>query len=183
MKIKNLIKIIVPIIAVILTIIITIVLIGKLKNKREIDDMYELLEENNIQDTDNTDLKLENGVIGIIKIEKIGFEGLVYEGTELSTLDKSVGHFENSPIFNGNVCLAAHNNSKFWKNLNKLQEGDLITYTCLLGKKTYKVCNINIISSDDWTLLENSDTNFITLITCVHKKPSQRLCVQGIEDK
>lgn len=35
-------------------------------------------------------------VVGVIKIEQIDFEGLVYEGTSLDTLAKGVGHFENS---------------------------------------------------------------------------------------
>ena len=40
----------------------------------------------------------------------------------LKTLDNYVGHFKNSRIFDGNVALAAHNNSKFWKNLNQLSK-------------------------------------------------------------
>ena len=65
--------------------------------------------------------------------------------------------------------------------MNKVTNGDKIIYTCLLGTRTYEVFNIEIISSDNWDLLQNSDKNIITLITCVHGKPSQRLCVQGIE--
>lgn len=39
-------------------------------------------------------------VVGVIKIDKINFEGLVYEGTSLNILKKGVGHFKSSPLTN-----------------------------------------------------------------------------------
>ena len=39
-------------------------------------------------------------IVGVIKIDKINFEGLVYEGTNLNILKKGVGHFESSPLTN-----------------------------------------------------------------------------------
>lgn len=180
MKIKRLI-IMLSTLTLVIFIIASIIIINIIKNKNKIDETYNMIEQNNIQNTENKDLVLADGTMGIIKIEKIGFEGLIQDGTDLKTLDNYVGHFKNSSIFDGNVALAAHNNSKFWKNLNKLSNGDKIIYTCLLGTKTYEVFNIKIISSDDWSLIQNSNKNLITLITCVHGKPSERLCVQGIE--
>lgn len=180
MKIKRLI-IILSTLTLVISIIASIIIINIIKKKNKIDETYNMIEQNNIQNTENKDLVLADGTMGIIKIEKIGFEGLIQDGTDLKTLDNYVGHFKNSSIFDGNVALAAHNNSKFWKNLNKLSNGDKIIYTCLLGTKTYEVFNIKIISSDDWSLIQNSNKNLITLITCVHGKPSERLCVQGIE--
>lgn len=180
MKIKRLI-IMLSTLTLVISIIASIIIINIIKNKNKIDETYNMIEQNNIQNTENKDLVLADGTMGIIKIEKIGFEGLIQDGTDLKTLDNYVGHFKNSSIFDGNVALAAHNNSKFWKNLNKLSNGDKIIYTCLLGTKTYEVFNIKIISSDDWSLIQNSNKNLITLITCVHGKPSERLCVQGIE--
>ena len=180
MKIKRLI-IILSTLTLVISIIASIIIINIIKNKNKIDETYNMIEQNNIQNTENKDLVLADGTMGIIKIEKIGFESLIQDGTDLKILDNYVGHFKNSSIFDGNVALAAHNNSKFWKNLNKLSNGDKIIYTCLLGTKTYEVFNIKIISSDDWSLIQNSNKNLITLITCVHGKPSERLCVQGIE--
>lgn len=180
MKIKRII-IILSTLTLVISIIASIIIINIIKKKNKIDETYNMIEQNNIQNTENKDLVLADGTMGIIKIEKIGFEGLIQDGTDLKTLDNYVGHFKNSSIFDGNVALAAHNNSKFWKNLNKLSNGDKIIYTCLLGTKTYEVFNIKIISSDDWSLIQNSNKNLITLITCVHGKPSERLCVQGVE--
>ena len=171
MKIKRII-IILSTLTLVISIIASIIIINIIKKKNKIDETYNMIEQNNIQNTENKDLVLADGTMGIIKIEKIGFEGLIQDGTDLKTLDNYVGHFKNSSIFDGNVALAAHNNSKFWKNLNKLSNGDKIIYTCLLGTKTYEVFNIKIISSDDWSLIQNSNKNLITLITCVHGKPS-----------
>lgn len=180
MKIKRLI-IILSTLTIAISIIISIIIINIIKNRNKIDETYNMIEQNNIQNTEKKDFVLADGTMGIIKIDKIGFEGLIQDGTDLKTLDNYVGHFKSSSIFDGNVALAAHNNSKFWKNLNKLSNGDKITYTCLLGSKTYEVFNTEIISSDDWSLIQNSNKNIITLVTCVHGKPSERLCVQGIE--
>lgn len=53
----------------------------------------------NINTVSNLSIPIDNlDVVGFIKIEKINFEGLVYEGTSQNVLKKGVGHFECSPI-------------------------------------------------------------------------------------
>ena len=64
-----------------------------------------------------------------------------------------------------------------------LPNGDTITYTSFLGTKEYEVNNVQEISETDWTLLEDTEENYLTLITCVKGKPSLRLAVQAIEKK
>ena len=136
------------------------------------------------EDTAKDDLVLQidgENVIGVLTIEKIGFRGLVYEGTLMSTLDKGIGHFENTPYYEGNVGFAGHNSEEIWANLHELENGDIITYTSFLGARQYKVCNLQKIDETDWSLLENTEKNFITLITCVRNEPFKRLAVQAIE--
>lgn len=184
---KKLFIIIFTILTIILLLVSIVILSNKINNRKTIEYVYEILEENNIQENEDTNLVVNLGntkdIIGIIKIDKISFEGIIYNGTDLKTLDKGVGHFENTPIINGNVCLAAHNNNKFWAKLNTLQKGDKIIYTTLLGTKEYHVNKVTIINETDWSLLENTNENILTLITCVKGKPLQRLCVQCIEAK
>ena len=108
---------------------------------------------------------------------------MIYEGTSLDTLDKGVGHFQNSSYLNGNVCLAAHNSSKYWAKLYTLENGDKITYISFLGTKEYMVNSITQIYATDWSKLEKTNENILTLITCVKGEPSQRLCVQALEVK
>ena len=151
-------------------------------NEYSYDYPQDRLDNTNIEKNNDLMLKINNEhVVGIIKIDKINFEGLVCEGTSTSTLNKGVGHFENSAFFDGNVCLAAHNSNQYWAKLNTLQNEDIIYYTSFLGTRKYKVNNISKISETDWSFIENNDKNSISLITCVKGIPSQRLLVQGIE--
>lgn len=80
----------------------------------------------------------------------------------------------------GNICLAAHNTSKFWKELHTLENDDIITYTNVLGTKNYRVFNIKQIDETDLNCLENTKSNILTLITCIKNVPNKRLCVQAI---
>lgn len=133
---------------------------------------------------DNLILQIDGeNVLGVIKIDKINFEGLIYEGTSLKTLAKGVGHFENTPYLTGNVCLAAHNTNSYWSKLHTLSKGDKIQYTCFLGTKEYKVNSITKINETDWSPLENTTDNTLTLITCVKGQKELRLCVQAKEIK
>ena len=192
-KIKKSITISIIIILIIVAIISTFFIIKYFIEKNKINSVYETYSDDNVQNrietqdtTNNDDLMVQidgERVLGVIKIDKIGYEGLIYEGTSLDTLSKGIGHFENSPYLEGNVCLAGHNYTGVWKNLHKLQNGDTINYTSFLGTKEYEVNNVTQISENDWTLLQDTDENYLTLITCVKGKPSLRLAVRAIEKK
>ena len=181
------------IILVIVAIIATFFIVRHFINKSKIDTVTEIYSDDDVQErldnnetdaTSNLLLQIDGEtVLGVIKIDKIGYEGLIYEGTSLDTLKKGVGHFENSPYLNGNVCLAAHNTNEYWAKLHTLENGDKITYISFLGTKEYQVTNVTKISETDWTLLQNSDENILTLITCVKGDKPKRLCVQAIEVK
>lgn len=163
----------------------------KAKEDENIQNVIEIYEDSKVQDrleeqenniSENLLVQIDGEkVLGVIKIDKINFEGLVYEGTSLDTLAKGVGHFENSKYFDGNVCLAAHNSNKFWAELHTLEVGDEITYVSALGTRKYKVSSMEEISETDWSKLSETSSNILTLITCVKDKPTQRLCVQAIE--
>ena len=129
-----------------------------------------------------TNIFNDDETIGTINIPKIKFEGKIYEGTSLDVLAKGVGHFDNSPYLDGNVCLAAHNTSKFWAKLKTLKKGDSITYESFLGTREYKVSEITQIEETDWTKLENTEENMLTLITCVKGNKPKRLCVRAVEN-
>ena len=190
-KIKRSIIISIIIIFIILIAISSFFIVKYFSDKNKISNIYETYSDDNIQNrietqnvTTDEDLMLEidgEKVVGVIKIDKIGYEGPIYEGTTLDTLAKGVGHLSNSRYFNGNVCLAAHNTSKFWAKLNTLENGDTITYTSFLGTKEYVVSNIKTIDETDWSDTENTEDNRITLITCVKGQKEKRLCVQALE--
>ena len=198
---KKVIIISVTVAFMIIAVISTFFVVKYFMNKNKIDYVYEEYSSDNTQnrldtennnnnnnnETDSTDnlmlqIDAEN-VLGVIKIDKINFEGLIYEGTSMQTLAKGVGHFTNTPYLEGNVCLAAHNTNSYWAKLHTLSNGDKIQYTCFLGTKEYEVSNVSRISETDWDSLKNTDTNVLTLITCVKGQKDLRLCVQAKEIK
>lgn len=194
---KKVIIISITVVLIIIATISTFFIVKYFMNKNKINYVYEEYSNDNTQnrlDTENNNIESDStdnlmlhidgeNVLGVIKIDKINFEGLIYEGTSMQTLSKGVGHFENTPYIDGNVCLAAHNINSYWAKLHTLSVGDKIHYTCFLGTKEYEVSNISKISETDWSSLENTDTNTLTLITCVKGQKNLRLCVQAKEIK
>lgn len=119
-----------------------------------------------------------------IIIPKISLEAEISEGTSKSIMDRYVGHFEETSKNNGNIGLAAHNrgyNVNYFAQIKSLRNGDEIIYKFYDFEKTYKVVDNRIIKDIDWSYLENTKDNRITLITCVENEPEYRRCIQGIE--
>lgn len=143
----------------------------------------------NLIDTDveNDDYEInENDVIGKLTIPDILLKNApIKEGTELSILSEAIGHFKSTSIYSGNVGLASHNSGgkgDYFKNLKNIKIGSEIYYQSQYGVKRYIVVNKEIIEETDFTYLEDSDENKITLITCVAGQREKRLCVQAIEN-
>lgn len=120
-----------------------------------------------------------------IEIPAINLNALIAEGTSKEIMDEFVGHFEETVKRNGNIGLAAHNRGykvNYFHDLKKLKEGDEIIYKYKEFEKRYVVKTLKIISDEDWSLLENTEDNRITLITCVENEPQYRRLVQGVEE-
>ena len=138
-----------------------------------------------IENSDNQIVITENYNIGTLTIPAILLENApINEGIEAFTLSNSIGHFPFTAIYDGNVCLASHNRggvSDYFKNLYKIKVGDEIYYQSIFGTKKYIVEYINTIQETDFTYIQQTYNNRITLITCVTNKPELRLCVQAKE--
>lgn len=129
-------------------------------------------------------LEEDKNIIGKIIMPKINVEAPIKEGTSQEILKESVGHFSNTNYWNGNVALASHNRGSYahyFENINKLDLGDEITYQTKLGTRIYIIDEIKQIPETDLSVLENTNKNTITLITCITNKPNLRLCVKAIE--
>lgn len=119
-----------------------------------------------------------------IEIPSISLNAEIKEGTENKVIDNYVGHFESTSKTTGNIGLAAHNRGypkNYFENLKKLKEGDEIKYKCGNFEKTYIVKYHKIIKDTDWSILEKTEENTLTLITCVENEPNYRRCVQAVE--
>lgn len=68
----------------------------------------------------------------------------------------------------------------YFARLKELKIGDEIIYKVNNGIRRYIVQTTKIIEETDWSYLEKTKDNRITLITCVENRPTKRLCVQAI---
>ncbi len=127
---------------------------------------------------------LNDDVLAILTIEKIGLKATVKEGSKSDTLKEYIGHISETAKYDGNIGLAAHNRLNkysYFARINELKSGDIIIYQTKFGTKEYKVNKKSVIFETDWSVLEDNGTNQLTLITCIAGKRNQRLCIQAIE--
>ena len=129
------------------------------------------------------DLYYKNGSLGRLEIPSLDLSVRIYQGTDSKALAKGVGHFEDTSIWNGNVCLAAHNRgaNSYFGQIHTLDIGDKITLTTKLGTRTYKVTDVFKVSETDRGGLADSGENMLTLYTCVRNQRDQRWCVTAVE--
>lgn len=125
----------------------------------------------------------DNNIIGYITIKELGIENApIAEGTDNKTIGKYVGHFENSSYLEGNVALCSHNrgsNAAYFENLKNAVNGMKIEYKTKYETKTYVINEIKVIDETDFSVLNPTEENRITLITCVENQHEKRLCVIG----
>lgn len=158
--------------------------LSKIKCSIEIDSKAENKMKNIIQ---NKEVVVKTTTTNLfdwkISIPAINLEANIAEGTSQEVMNKYVGHFENTPKLDGNIALGAHNRGysvNYFQDLKKLKKGDIIQYTYGGIKKSYKVDVATIIKDTDWTYLQNTTKDKITLITCVENQPEYRRCIQGV---
>ena len=140
--------------------------------------------EEQVQETLSLDPNDEN-IIGYITIKDLGIEKApIADGTDNKTIGKYVGHFEDTSYLEGNVCLCSHNRGSkaaFFENLKDAKEGMEIEYITKYETKKYEISEIKKIEETDLTVLNPTEDNRITLITCVENQRNLRLCVTGVE--
>lgn len=163
--------------------------IFKSKNILEADVQVEssnnqvIPEENNKEDAIG-EVSEETKEEWYLEIPSISLRADIKEGTTKEIMDDYIGHFEETKIEDGNIGLAAHNRgykNNYFERLKELKEGDKIYYHHNNYKKEYVIEKHIIIKDTDWTNLENTIENKITLITCVENQKEYRRCIQGKE--
>lgn len=120
---KSKILIIVTIAIIVILIIATIIsiLVANFNRKEKINNniiyVNDVPQEVIIDSEDDILLQDDEGIIGTLEIPKIELSAPIKEGTDWETLEEYIGHFENSSIWEGNVCLASHNRRNTCKAL------------------------------------------------------------------
>lgn len=135
------------------------------------------------QFTDVTrDLYYSGGYLGTLKIPALDLSVKIYQGTGSSTLAKGVGHFTDTSIWNGNVCLAAHNRgvNSYFSQLHTLNTGDKMTLTTKLGTRTYKETSVAKVLETDDSSTNLTTEDYLTLYTCVRDQSAYRWCVRAV---
>lgn len=129
------------------------------------------------------DFYYSGGSLGTLKIPSLGVDVKIFEGTDAAQLAKGAGHFEETSIWNGNCCIAAHNRgvNAYFGQIHTLNAGDKITLTTKLGTRTYEVVSVSKVAETDRSGLTSSTDNKLTLYTCVRDQSAYRWCVVARE--
>ncbi len=131
----------------------------------------------------------ENGMIGYLKIDRIGVELPIYHGTSDDVLNKGVGHLQGSSLPVGgestHSVMSAHRglpSSKLFTDLDRVEIGDTFQIVVLDQVLTYQVDFIKTIQPDDLSdlqIVEGED--YCTLFTCTpYGINTHRLLVRGV---
>ncbi len=105
--------------------------------------------------------------MAVLRIPKIGLEVAVLEGTDDLTLNRAVGHIEDTarPGEVGNVGIAGHRDG-FFRGLKDIVKGDTLELETVHGTQTYRVDDIWIVQPEDIQVLDPTPVPAITLVAC-----------------
>jgi len=105
--------------------------------------------------------------LAVLRIPKIRLEVPVLPGTDDRTLDRAVGHIEDTaqPGMDGNAGIAGHRDG-FFRGLKDITSGDEIELDTLQGTDVYRVERTWVVNPDDVSVLDPTSTRALTLVTC-----------------
>ena len=124
-----------------------------------------------------------DGSIGTVSIPALNINMKVWEGETTESMAKGMAHYASTSGWNGNVGVCGHNRGARYVigGIKDLKSGDLITYETVYGSRTYEVSYVGTISNMDWSRLQATSDNRITITTCLAGQPEYRVCVQAVE--
>jgi sortase A len=126
--------------------------------------------------------------LAVLRITKVGLEVPVLRGTADRTLDRAVGHIEDTaePGRDGNSGIAGHRDG-FLRGLKDLAAGDTIELDTLEGTDLYRVERTWVVNPQDVSVLDPTSRRALTLVTCYpfyFTGPApQRFIVRAVRDE
>ena len=150
-----------------------------------------------------TSQEQSSNIIGILSIPKLDLNVGIGEGVDNETLKYSVGHFSDTamPGQKGNFCVIGHRSytyGEFFNRLDEIEEKEKIARLVMdeieendeiiveyNGKEfKYKVTEIKVVKPEEVSVLNQSEEEEITLITCTPiRVGSHRLIIKGIREQ
>ena len=105
--------------------------------------------------------------LAVLRIPKIHLEVAVLPGTDDRTLDRGLGHIEDTalPGGDGNFAVAGHRDG-FFRGLKDILPGDTIEIETLNGRDRYRVEHTWIVDPTDVSVLDPTPAPSLTLVTC-----------------
>jgi sortase A len=105
--------------------------------------------------------------LAVLRIPKIRLEVAVLPGTDERTLDRGVGHIEDTaqPGTDGNAGIAGHRDG-FFRALKDITHGDVIELDTRQGKEIYRVEQAWVVDPEDVSVLDPTPRRALTLVTC-----------------
>jgi len=123
--------------------------------------------------------------LAVLRIPKIRLEVPVLPGTDEFTLNRAVGHIDDTalPGTDGNSGIAGHRDG-FFRGLKDIGPDDAIELETLRGKEVYRVERTWVVYPEDVSVLDPTPTRSLTLVTCYpfyHVGPApQRYIVRAV---
>jgi sortase A len=105
--------------------------------------------------------------IAVLKIERVGLEVPVLDGTGEVALNRGVGHIDGTgrPGDGGNVGIAGHRDG-FFRALKDVGAGDVIELRTPLRTDSYVVRELRVVPPEDLSVLDPTPVPSLTLVTC-----------------
>ncbi len=105
--------------------------------------------------------------LAVLRIPRLNLEVPVLEGTNDWTLNRAVGHLEDTaePGADGNSGIAGHRDG-FFRMLKDVGAGDTIEIETLSSVEVYRVERTWIVDPTDVSVLDPTQSRSVTLVTC-----------------
>lgn len=129
-----------------------------------------------------------SGLMGHIRIPKLGIDIPIYHGTDTDVLAKGAGHFEGSSLPVGgsstHSVISAHRGlpgNKLFTDLDSLKVGDMFYIYVYDRILAYRVDDVKVTTPNDVKNLNIEEgKDYVTLVTCTpYAINTHRLLVRG----
>ena len=112
----------------------------------------------------------EGHAIGRIKIDRIGLDMVVVQGTDTASLQKGPGHYEATPLPGqpGTVAIAGHRTTYLapFRHIDQIEDGDEVRIEMPYGAFTYVVQRHEVVDPSDVGILKPVGFDQLVLTAC-----------------